>query len=398
MKTELLSPAGDLNRAKIALDFGADAVYLGAKAFSLRARASNFDLNEIKEICEYAHSKNKKVYIVTNILCHNNQINLYDNFLKDLVSHCHPDGLICADPYIIYESKKLFPNLEIHVSTQQSICNSYACHFFKNNGATRIVLARELSFQELKDLKKAIGNEIELEIFIHGAVCISYSGRCMMSNYFSFRDANVGGCAQSCRWEYRLFDDQKVYTNKFSMSAKDMSLMNHINDLLKLNLSSFKIEGRMKSEYYVACINHAYRLVIDNYYKNLQTDFNKINSDLKKVANRETSNAWFEGSPNDSKMLYHEILKQVSQVFAFVVNEKVRNFEYLVTTRNYISSAMTFEVISPNQPIRKFKILEIRNFDDLKVDFVNKPMSQCYIKLADNVELKKNDICRILSN
>lgn len=197
-KFELLMPAGNIEKAMYSLEYGADAIYIGPKAYSLRARSSNFDFSEIKEITEYAHKRNKKVYIVLNIICHNAHLAGFDFFFKK-INEIGVDAAIVADPYIFERIKQINSNFEVHISTQQSVCNSKAALFWKENGAKRIVLGRETSFLELKSLMMNLKNAVEIEYFIHGAVCISYSGRCMMSNNFSSRDANVGGCAQSCR-------------------------------------------------------------------------------------------------------------------------------------------------------------------------------------------------------
>jgi putative protease len=197
-RVELLAPAGDLNRGIIALDFGADAIYFGAQQYSLRARASNFTPDNIREISEYAHSKNKHIYLVANILCHEPMLPGFKPFLDNVMKY-KPDAFISSDPFIISSIHKNYPEAQIHVSTQQSITNSKGALFFKKNGATRVILSREVSYDELKQMTKALNGAIEVETFVHGAVCIAYSGRCMLSNNFCFRDANIGGCAQSCR-------------------------------------------------------------------------------------------------------------------------------------------------------------------------------------------------------
>jgi putative protease len=197
-KVELLAPAGDLSRGKIALDFGADAIYFGGKQYSLRSRASNFDLEQIEEICNYAHERNKKCFLVTNIVCHNSMIKGFKNYLNSIMGF-KPNAFICSDPYIIKTIHENYPQAQIHVSTQQSICNSKSALFFARNGATRVVLAREVSHKEEKMLIENVKGKVEIESFVHGAVCIAYSGRCMLSNNFCYRDANNGGCAQSCR-------------------------------------------------------------------------------------------------------------------------------------------------------------------------------------------------------
>ncbi|MDE6289412.1 MAG: U32 family peptidase, partial [Ureaplasma sp.] len=309
---ELLAPAGDMEKAKVALEYGADAIFLGAKIFSLRARASNFSYSDIEEIINYAHERNKKVYIVANVLAHNNLLNELDEYLKN-ITKCKPDGFIVADPTIIYKLKNEYKDCEIHISTQQSITNSKSALFWKRNSATRVVLARELTYSETKQLVDNVNNQIEIEIFIHGAVCISYSGRCMMSNNFSLRDANVGGCAQSCRWTYEVLnDDIKNKSKFFTMSAKDMSQLENLNELMKLNIASFKIEGRMKSLHYIANVIKNYRNAIDK-IKNNNLDLSQEKNELLKSANREFDTAFLSGSPNYTKMLYHDTHIDLSQ-------------------------------------------------------------------------------------
>lgn len=288
-KVELLAPAGDITRGMYALNYGADALYLGAKAFSLRARASNFEIDEIAKIIKYAHSLNKKVYLVTNIICHNAHMASFGSFIKELIK-LQPDGFICADVYIINEIRKINKDIEIHISTQQSVANSKAALFFKDNGAKRIVLAREVSYQQVVDMIKHLDNAIDIEYFIHGALCISYSGKCMISNNYSLRDSNVGGCSQSCRWVYSIYDENKVYSHKFSMSAKDMNQIANIPKLIESGIHSFKIEGRMKSEYYIATVVNTYRKLIDEYYENHNIhDFNKYLNELTHAENRKTA-------------------------------------------------------------------------------------------------------------
>jgi putative protease len=282
-KIELLAPAGDLYRGKIALDFGADAIYLGGQAYSLRARASNFGMGEIKQIAEYAHKLNKKIYLVVNVLNQNGMLGGFSDYLKQIKQYS-PDAFIVSDPFIINEIRKIDKKTEIHVSTQQSVSNSKAALFFERNQCQRIILSREVSYSELVDLIKNVDKKIEIETFIHGAVCIACSGRCALSNNFCLRDANIGGCAQSCRWEMKLFDEKnKVYSNKFTMSAKDMCLITKVNDLIKADVSSLKIEGRMKTEHYIATVVNAYRKVIDGSNKKM------FINDIKNAANRETN-------------------------------------------------------------------------------------------------------------
>ncbi|MDE5617490.1 MAG: U32 family peptidase [Ureaplasma sp.] len=395
-KTELLAPAGDLARGYIALDYGADAIFLGGKAYSLRAHASNFEIEDIKNIIEYAHSKNKKVYIVTNVICHNSLINSAKDYLSKIVE-CNPDGYITADPFIIDLLHNDFNQKNIHLSTQQSVCNSKAALFWKSNYVNRVVLAREVTYNELKLLMKNINNEIEIEIFIHGAVCISYSGRCTMSNNYSLRDANIGGCAQSCRWKYVIENDEIKNKDKyFTMSAKDMVQIENINELLDLNIASFKIEGRMKSEHYIATVVNAYRKSIDRYYS-LET-FNNydLKEELDNAANRETDTAWFDPNPGSSKMLYHDVQKQVTQNYIFIVNEKKDDY-YLVTTKNKIRLNDQIEIISPRYQNKiQTKIISIKDLNNKNIDICPTPMTKILIKLDNDVQLDYPDIGRLI--
>lgn len=396
-KVELLSPAGDLEKAIIALEYGADAIYLGAKAYSLRARASNFDFEEIKNIANKAHSLNKKIYVVVNILCHNAMINGFSEFIKKLLK-CNPDGLIVADPYIIKKTREFDKNIEIHTSTQQSVTNSKAALFFKRNGATRVVLAREISYEEIVSLIKNLNSQIEVEYFIHGAVCIAYSGRCMMSNNYSLRDANVGGCAQSCRWVCELSDDQKIYTDKFTMSAKDMAQMINIEKLIDAKINSFKVEGRMKSTHYIATIISAYRQAIDQYTNHYKIDNkSELLKEIENAANRETSIAWFNGLPSVNEMLYHDVVKNVNQLFAFQIEDKNKD-GYRITSKNYFNVNQKFEVISGKHPKYVMTIKSLKDENGLPFKIVNHPMKTFYVTFNEEKELCKYDIARIKTN
>ncbi len=373
---ELLLPAGTIEKAKYALNYGADAIYIGPKAYSLRARSSNFDIKDIAEITEYAHGLNKKVYVVLNIICHNADIKNFEYYFKKIAT-TNIDGIIAADPFIISKIKQITPDLEVHVSTQQSVTNSKACLFWKRNKASRVVLGREVSHDELKLLLENLNNEIEIEYFIHGAVCISYSGRCMMSNNFSFRDANVGGCAQSCRWKYKIQNKElKDETDKyFTMSAKDMALLPDIDKLLKLNVASFKVEGRMKSIHYVATVANCYRKAIDDYFNN-ENNLSDVCKDLKYAENRLANNAWFDGNPRYEKMLYFELEKEINQIFAFTVEKKIDDFTYEIISRNYFSKNNEFELVAPGFKKEIVKIEKIFDSKNNEIDVVKTPMNK----------------------
>lgn len=397
-RSELLAPAGDLEKAMVALDYGADAVFVGAKSYSLRARASNFELEQIKTLIDYGHSLNKKVYLVTNVICHTPLLRAWLNFIQQVVA-LKPDGFICADPYIITYIKNHYPDAEIHISTQQSICNSKAAKFFKRNGASRVVLSRELTLEELELFVKNNNKLIEIEIFIHGAVCISYSGRCMMSNNFSLRDANVGGCAHACRWKYDILDDK--FTNapsKFTMSAKDMIQITNITKLMDLEIDSFKIEGRMKSVHYIATVVNAYKKAMDAYYRNEVFDLEALKKELQQAMNRMADVAWLDGAPNEQLMLYHDKQELVSQRFAFIIEEVLENNVYKITSKNNFKKDELFEVIGPKHEHFYSSIKSIYDLTkQVYIDQVITPNRLYLIEFNDSsVPLQIKDMARIV--
>ena len=397
-KAELLSPAGDNFKARIALEYGADAIYFGGKQYSLRARASNFDFADIKSTIELAHKMNKKVYIVTNILCHNIHMKNAEVFFNEVLKY-KPDGFICADPFITELIRKLDKDVEIHISTQQSVTNSKAALFWKRNHASRIVLAREVEYENLKLLTNNVAKNIDIEYFIHGAVCIGYSGRCMLSNNYCLRDANIGGCAQSCRWEYKLYDETKDYANNFSMSAKDMSQIPNLEKILSLPIKSLKIEGRMKTEHYIATVVKAYREAIDEFYANGKiADVNYYNKEVENVANRETNIAWFNGLPDESFMIDSSVQKTVYQNYAFLVNKKLAANKFEVTSKNYFKKDYKFEAIGKNHKKLNFTIKNIYDKDNNSISIVNQPMQTLIIETDQDLNLDTNDICRIKFN
>lgn len=394
MKYELLMPAGNFEKGMYALEYGVDAIYIGPKAYSLRARSSNFDFSEIKKITDYAHSKNKKVYVVLNIICHNGHLLGFEPFFKK-INECNVDAAIVADPYIFSKIKEINKNFEVHVSTQQSVCNSKAALFWKRNGASRVVLGRETSFEELKLLDQNLNQQVELEYFIHGAVCISYSGRCMMSNNFSLRDANVGGCAQSCRWKYQIVNMDSI--NKyFTMSAKDMSLLENMNQLMSVNVASFKVEGRMKSIHYVATVTACYRNVMDAYINKKEIDIKKVKKELQKAENRLTSSAFFDKNPNETKMLYFEEERELLQNFAFVFTEEISDTEFKIHSKNYFTKNSKFEILMPDLNNIEFKIVEIKNTNKELIDIVNQPSTEFTIKTDQPLKNVVNKIVRVI--
>ena len=303
MRVELLAPAGNLEKAKIALLYGADAVYVGGLSFSLRARASNFTVEMLEELVDFAHKLNKKVHVTTNIVVHDEDMLGLDEYLLEL-ERIQVDAIICSSLAII-ERAKLITNLEIHLSTQFSVTNSSLANYFFNEGVKRVVPARELSLEEIKAVKE--NSLADLEIFIHGGMCVSYSGRCTLSNYMVGRDANRGGCAHSCRWLYDLYNkDQAISENHdFQMSSKDLEIVEYLPKLLDIGVASLKIEGRMKSIHYIATVVLAYRMLIDDYYNNELKDLSFYKKEIQKAENRLTSFGFMEGDTTIQQQLYN---------------------------------------------------------------------------------------------
>ena len=316
-KPELLAPAGNLEKLKVAILYGADAVFIGGKEFSLRSSASNFSLDDIKEAVEFAHAHHATIHVTCNIILHEDNLEGLEDYLLKL-DEIGVDAIIVADPYIMSLAKKLNLKLEVHVSTQLSTMNTSAIHFYENLGVDRVVFAREVDYQDLKEVREKV--DIDLEYFIHGAMCIHYSGRCMLSNYFSRRDANRGGCSQSCRWYYDIFEkDQQLNHDEivpFSMSSKDMSLVDELPKLIELGVDSFKIEGRMKSLHYIATVVSTYRKLIDTYCAD-PDHFNKegYRKEIEKAANRALCTGFFKDFPDSQYQLYNQRDEHPTQDF-----------------------------------------------------------------------------------
>ncbi|MEI2665555.1 peptidase U32 family protein [Rossellomorea sp. LJF3] len=329
-KPELLAPAGNLEKLKIAVHYGADAVYIGGQEYGLRSNAGNFTFEDMKEGVEFARKYGAKIYVTTNIYAHNENMDGLEDYLRGL-SEAGVAGIIVADPLIIETCRRVAPNVEVHLSTQQSLSNWKAVQFWKEEGLDRVVLAREASGKEIQEMKEKV--DIEIETFIHGAMCIAYSGRCTLSNHMTARDSNRGGCCQSCRWDYDLYElnedgENPLYDKEdapFAMSPKDLKLVESIPGMIELGIDSLKIEGRMKSIHYVATVVSVYRKVIDEYCKD--PDNFKIQKEwleeLEKCANRETAPAFFEGVPGFKEQMFG------------VHNKKNTNYEFVGLVLDY---------------------------------------------------------------
>ena len=395
-KPELLAPAGNLEKLKVAIKYGADAVFVGGKEFSLRSSASNFSLEDIKEAVTFAKKYNAAIHVTCNIILHQDNLDGIEQYLKTL-DEIGVQAIIVADPYIMSIAKKLNLNLEVHVSTQLSTLNSKAIKFYQNLGMDRVVLGREVCYQDLKTILDK--TDIDIEYFIHGAMCIHYSGRCMLSNYFSRRDANRGGCSQSCRWYYDLFiKDKQVNDNgviPFSMSSKDMALINHIPELIELGVNSFKIEGRMKSLHYIATVVSTYRKLIDDYCKDpdnfVMSD--KYYQELLKAANRALCTGFFDNLADNNKQIYNQRDEHPTQEFcARVIGYDESNQMAIIEQRNYFKLGDQIEFFSPSHENVIVPVEKIINEENEEVSVANHPME--ILKLPVCYKLKVDDMGR----
>lgn len=392
-RIELLSPAGDLERLKVTLLYGADAVYIGGREYSLRANATNFSLDEIREACSFAHKLNKKVYLTLNIVFHNEDIDGVDKYIDDVV-HCGIDAFIVSDPFIISHIKSKY-DVEVHLSTQQSTTNIDSVLYFKNEGVDRVVLARELSKDEIKEIIDKTG--VDIEVFIHGAMCTFYSGRCVLSNYLTNRDSNRGGCSQVCRFAFELENG----CDKFTMATKDLNMSSYIKDLIDIGVRSLKVEGRMRSLYYLATVIGTYRKIIDACYDNKLTDefLNKQINILNRVANRETSTHYFlkEADYNDQYYTGRQELSNQDYLALVLSYDKDKGLLTL-SERNYFEKGWEVELFTPNGDVISFIIDEIYDESMNPIGVARHPEEVLNIKLDTDIEIGSYSMIRLKVN
>ena len=389
---ELLAPAGSLEKIKYAFMYGADAVYFGYKNYSLRANAKNLDLDEIKTAVDYAHSLEKKVYVTVNIVFHNEDFKGLKDYLIYL-SEIHVDAIITSDVAVMNMIRENNIDLCIHVSTQASILNYEAALFYKDLGATRLVLAREANKEDIKRIKSETG--LEIECFVHGAMCTSISGRCVLSNYCTNRDSNRGGCAQICRWTFDYEkNSEKVCEEPFSMTPKDLNMVPFIKDMIEAGVNSFKIEGRMRSIYYVSTVILIYRRLIDKILNNTLTPeySNYALNILNRVANRESTPQFFDKLPGVDEQYYLGRCEYSNQDFLGLVID-YKDGIATIEERNYFKIGDEVQFFGPSTETRNFRIEEILDEDGKTVEEANHP--QMIVKIRVPFELKKYDMMRL---
>jgi len=395
---ELLAPAGNMEKLKVAFLYGADACYLAGKKFGLRAFSGNFDLDELKEACEYAHKINKRIYVTLNIVAHNPDFDGLKEYLEYL-QEIKVDALIISDLGIMGFAKKYAPLIPIHVSTQANITNKYTAKQYVDLGATRLILARELSLPEIKEIRDFVPEDIEIEAFVHGAMCISYSGRCLLSNYFTGRDSNRGDCVQACRFEYSLVENNRKSEEfpiaedergTYILNSKDLCMISHIDKMIASGITSFKIEGRMKSAYYVATVVNAYRRAIDATLKNNQIKPELI-EELDKTSHRRYTTGFFLGE-NDREYTETSLPIQ-SYEFMAVVKKDAFNGYVEIEQRNKFVKGDELQVLSPNDTFNKNIVVdEMVDVDGNVVEVANQV--QQVLLLKTELPLRQGDILR----
>ncbi|KGR78577.1 peptidase U32 family protein [Ureibacillus manganicus] len=399
-KPELLAPAGSLEKLKVAVHYGADAVFIGGQEFGLRSNAGNFSIEEMREGVEFAQKYGAVVYVTTNIFAHNENMSGLEEYLQ-AIEDVGVKGIIVADPLIIETCRRVAPKLEIHLSTQQSLSNWKAVKYWKQEGLHRVVLAREVGAEEMRKMKEEV--DIEIEAFVHGAMCIAYSGRCVLSNHMTARDSNRGGCCQSCRWDYDLYenvDGEEVALFEegdapFAMSPKDLKLIESIPHMIELGIDSLKVEGRMKSIHYIATVISVYRKVIDAYCADPENFTIKKEwlEELDRCANRAAASSFFEGEPSYKQQMFGFAPSKMKWDFAGLVldyNEETQ----MVTLqqRNYFKQGDTIEFFGPEIESFKMEVGQIWNDKGEEIEVANHPLQIVTFKVDRS--LFKNNMMR----
>ncbi|MBR5789429.1 MAG: U32 family peptidase [Lachnospiraceae bacterium] len=402
-KTELLVPAGSLEVLKIAVIYGADAVYIGGEVFGLRAKAKNFSMEDMKEGIEFAHAHNVKVYVTANILAHNYDLDGVREYFNELKS-VRPDALIISDPGIFTIAREVLPDMEIHISTQANNTNYGTYNFWYKLGAKRVVTARELSLAEIKEIRANIPDDMEIETFIHGAMCISYSGRCLLSNFMVGRDANRGECTHPCRWKYSLMEEKRpgeyfpVYENErgtYIFNSKDLCMIEHLPDLIEAGIDSFKIEGRMKTALYVATVARTYRKAIDDYMESPDKYRENMPWYLDQISDctyRQFTTGFFYNKPSEDAQIYANNTYLKDYTFLGIVGDTDENGLYCIEQKNKFSVGERIEVMKPNGDNIEVTVKRIVNDDGENMESCPHPLQSLHIDLG--IKLERYDVLR----
>ena len=396
-KIELLAPAGDINKLKTAVEYGADAVYLGGESFGLRKASKNFSLEYIKWAADYLHERGKTLHVTLNIIPHDKDMMGVEDYIKKLYD-IGVDALIVADPGMFMKVKEVAPDFPIHISTQGSVTNAETVKFWQKLGAERVVMARELSLKEVSDIIKEVGESIEIETFAHGAMCMSYSGRCLLSNYMTGRDANMGDCAQPCRYKYHLVEEKRPGEyfpieehdeGTFIMNSKDLCMIEHIDDLIEAGIASLKIEGRVKSEYYLATVIRSYRMAIDAYYgdrENYKYDPYLL-EEIKKVSHRDFTTGFFYGKANENSQVYEDNSYIRGYDFVGIVLDYDKDSKIAtIEQRNRVFVGDEIEIFGPGIKHFDYKIERMLDDKDKEIEVANKAKQIFKIKIDKPIE------------
>ena len=401
-KVELLAPAGDMERLEAAVKFGANAVFMAGDSFGLRANAKNFDREAMKKAVDYAHENGVNVHITMNIVPHDEDMVGIEDYLKYL-DEIGVDALIISDPGIFSIAKEL-TDIDLHVSTQASVTNSATVNFWYNMGAKRVILARELSLEEIIEIRNNTPKDLEIEVFVHGAMCISYSGRCLLSNYMTGRDANRGDCSQACRWKYSIQEENRpgeYYpieedgSGTYIMNSKDLCLIDELDKLIEAGIDSFKIEGRMKTAFYVATVIRSYRQIIDAYYEGNYNEetVQKYFNELQKASHRHYTKGFFHKKPDGEDQIYENssyIRKYdfIGTVLAYNSDTK----EAIIEQRNRFFPGEEIEIFGNSKDFYEYKITSMRNEKGEELEVANKPKEKIYMTI--DLPLEEGDMLR----
>ena len=389
-RTELLVPAGSLEVFRVAVLYGADAVYIGGEAFGLRAKAKNFSFEDMKEAVKFAHERGVRVYVTANILAHNDDLDKVESYFKEL-GEVGVDALIISDPGVFMIAKRVLPNMELHVSTQANNTNYGTYRFWHDLGAKRVVAARELSLKELKRIRAEIPDEMEIEAFVHGAMCISYSGRCLLSNFLTGRDANQGACTHPCRWKYSLMEEtrpgeyfpvEETERGTFIFNSKDLCMIEHIPELVEAGIDSFKIEGRMKTALYVATVARTYRKALDDYAKGrevYEANLPWYREEIAKCTYREYTTGFFFGKPSADAQIYDSNTYVKNYTYLGLIGEDVRDGLYPFEQRNKFSVGDVIEIMKPNGENVEVTVRRLVDEDGNDVESAPHPRQKLWI-------------------
>ena len=402
-KPEILAPANSLEVLKTAVEYGADAVYIGGEMYGLRAKAKNFSAEDMKKGIEYAHSRGKKVYVTANITAHNRDLEgvwAYFHELKDI----KPDALIISDPGVFSIAREVCPEIDIHISTQSNNVNYMTFRFWKDQGAVRVVTARELSLEEIGDIRDNIPEDLEIETFVHGAMCISYSGRCLLSNYFTGRDANLGACTHPCRWKYYIMEEKRpgeylpVEENErgtYIFNSKDLCMIEHIPELVKAGIDSFKIEGRMKTALYVAVVSRTYRKALDDYFEDPEKYEKNIpyyKEEIAKCTYRQFTTGFFFGPTSHESQIYDHNTYVKGYVYLGMINRADSDGSGVFEQKNKFSVGDEVEIMKPSGENIRTKVLALRDEDGNEMESCPHPGQS--ITLCTECTLEPFDIIR----